>query len=108
LSGSSAPPGDRPVPGPHTLVIRAVFVPDGEPPPPEMMSSFDSLRFRVSLNPATGELTCDEPGNGFDSGIQAQWYPDNNEDPFGGGENPFEPGGPNDTPPAETGDDSGL
>jgi hypothetical protein len=58
------------------LVLRAVFVPDGEQPPPEFMADFSPLRIRATRDPATGEITCDDAGADFDGDISAQWHPD--------------------------------
>jgi hypothetical protein len=72
LSDSSG----RPRPGPHQLVIRAAFVPDGAEPPPEFAGRFDQLRMRATYDPATGQLTCATPGTHFGGDIRAEWYPD--------------------------------
>jgi hypothetical protein len=44
------------------LVIRAIFVHEGEQPPPEFSSIFDPLHFPATLDPATGQITCAMPG----------------------------------------------
>ena len=69
---------DRSGPGSHVLVIRAVFVPDGEAPPPEWASTLNPLRFPVTYDPSTGEITGDA-GNGFDQGISAEFHPDEDQ-----------------------------
>ncbi len=66
----------RPSPGPGTLVIRAVFVPDGEQPPPEFAAEFNPLRIRATRDPVTGEITCDGAGTNFDGDIPALFYPE--------------------------------
>ena len=63
-------------PGPNILVVRAVFVPDGEQPPPEFSGVFDPLKFRATLDPATGIITCDNAGMSFLGDIRAEWHPD--------------------------------
>jgi len=67
---------DRPSPGPHVLVLRAAFVPDGKPPPPEFSSVFHALKFPATLDRATGEITCDNVGMSFHGDIRAEWHPD--------------------------------
>ena len=68
---------DRPAsPGPHVLVLRAAFVPDGQQPPSEFSSDFSPLRFRATLDPATGAITCDNAGMNFDGDVLAEWHPD--------------------------------
>jgi hypothetical protein len=71
---------DKPSPGPHTLVVRAAFVPDGEQPPPELNSVFDPIKFRATLDPETGEITCDNAGMSFDGDIRAEFHPDEKEE----------------------------
>lgn len=66
----------RTPPGPFTLVLRAAFVPDGEQPPPELSSDFSPIRFRATLDPETGEITCDNAGMNFDGDVRAEWHPD--------------------------------
>jgi hypothetical protein len=58
------------------LVIRAVFVPERELPPPEFSSVFDPLHFPATLDPATGIITCDNAGMSFLGDIRAEWHPD--------------------------------
>jgi hypothetical protein len=70
------PSPDRPSPGPHTLVLRAAFVPDGKQPPPEFSSDFSPLKFRATLDPQTGAITCDNAGMNFDGDILAEFHPD--------------------------------
>ena len=97
-SGCSAP-------GPNILVIRAVFVPEGEQPPPEFSSVFDPLHFPATLDPATGQITCAMPGGDFNGDIRAEWHPDENqgadngEDAAAQGGNAREPGGADEAPP---------
>jgi hypothetical protein len=67
---------DRSSPGPFTLVLRAAFVPDGEDPPPEFAADFSPLKFRATLDKATGTITCDSAGMNFDGDIRAEWHPD--------------------------------
>jgi hypothetical protein len=62
--------------GPFTLVLRAAFVPDGEDPPPEFAADFSPLKFRATLDRATGSITCDSAGMNFDGDIRAEWHPD--------------------------------
>jgi hypothetical protein len=69
-------PDDRSSPGPLTLVLRAAFVPDGQEPPPEFSSVFNPLKFRATLDPATGVITCDNAGMSFLGDIRAEWHPD--------------------------------
>ena len=47
---------DRPSPGPHTLVIRAVFVPAGEQPPPEFSTAHNRITLPATLDPKTGAI----------------------------------------------------
>jgi hypothetical protein len=72
LSDSSG----RPSTGPQVLVLRAAFVPEGQPPPPEFGSVFPPLRFRATLDPRTGIITCDDAGMSFHGDIRAEWHPD--------------------------------
>ena len=67
---------DRSSPGPFTLVLRAAFVPNGEDPPPEFASDFSPLKFRATLDRATGIITCDNAGINFGGDIHAEWHPD--------------------------------
>ncbi len=85
MSGSS----DRPTPAQDVVIVPAVFVPDGEEPPPELPANFDSLHFRVTLDTETGEMTCDDAGNAFDQGVRAEWHPA--EDGEDDSEHPFDP-----------------
>jgi hypothetical protein len=62
------------------LVLRAVFVPDGQEPPPEFSSDFSPLRVRATLDPATGAITCDDAGISFDGDIRGEWHPDEEQD----------------------------
>ncbi len=71
---------DKAAAGPLTVVIRAAFVPDGKQPPPEFSSDFSPLKFRATLDPATGVLTCDNAGMNFDGDIRAEWHPDEEQD----------------------------
>ena len=75
-------PGDPP--GPLTLVVRAVFVPDGEEPPAEFLAVPYPLRVRATYDPETGVLTCEDTSGRAFAGIPARWYPDNAQD-----DNPF-------------------
>ncbi len=86
-------PSDRPVAGPGVLVVRAVFVPDGQQPPGEFMGVFDPLRFRATLDPATGVITCDNAGMSFGGDVLAQWYPDDEQSSDDGDEIWAEDGG---------------
>ena len=65
----------RPSAGPDVLVVRAVFVPDGDQPPPEFAGDFNPLQMRATRDPATGEITCDAAGTVFGGDIRAEWYP---------------------------------
>jgi len=76
-------PSDRPPPGAQVLVIRAAFVPDQEQPPPELSSDFRPLRVPVSLDPATGQIICDDSGTSFHRRIRAEWHPDENQETGG-------------------------
>ena len=67
---------DRASPDQFTLVLRAAFVPDGEQPPPELAADFSPLKFRATLDTATGTITCDNAGMNFDGDIRAEWHPD--------------------------------
>jgi len=53
-----------------------VFVPDGQQPPPEFLGDFDPLKFRATLDPATGIIACDNAGQSFGGDIRAEWHPD--------------------------------
>lgn len=68
--------GGAAAPGPFTLIMRAAFVPDGQQPPPEFGGDFSPLKFRATLDTATGIITCDNAGMSFDSDIRAEWHPD--------------------------------
>ena len=63
-------------PGPLTLALRAVFVPDGEEPPPDLAGTLTPLRFRATLDPDTGELTLENTGGGKLEDLRAEWHPD--------------------------------
>jgi hypothetical protein len=67
---------DRPIPGPHLLVVRAAFVPNGEQPPPEYMAVFDPLHLPATIDPATGEITCAYAGADLNGDVPAEWHPD--------------------------------
>jgi hypothetical protein len=67
-------------PGPHTLVIRAAFVPDGERPPADFGTVSRSITFAATLDPATGEITSDSAGMNFGGDILAEWHPDEVQD----------------------------
>jgi hypothetical protein len=77
---------DRSSADPFTLALRAAFVPDGEQPPPELASDFSPLRFRATLEVATGTITCEDAGISFGGDIRAEWHPDDaqGEDEGGG------------------------
>ncbi|MSO99486.1 MAG: hypothetical protein EXR07_00315 [Acetobacteraceae bacterium] len=47
------------------------------------MGDLHSIRIRASYDPETGAITCENPGNGFDEGVLARWYPDNDRDASG-------------------------
>ena len=68
-------PSDRPVPTHDDLIVRAVFVPDGEQPPAEFLADIDPLHFRATLDPATGEITCANTGVSIDGDVRARWFP---------------------------------
>jgi hypothetical protein len=76
---------DRSSPGPFTLVLRAAFVPEGELPPPEFAADFSPLKFRATLETATGTITCDSAGMNFDGDIRAEWQPDEVQEAADGG-----------------------
>lgn len=90
-------------PGPLTLVLRAVFVPDGYDPPVGFIANPYALRFRATYDPETGILTCEETSGGVVSGLAAKWRPEDapGDNPFA---DPFEPSdrGPDDDGPAWT------
>lgn len=67
---------DGPIAGPDKIKLRAVFVPDGEAPPSDMETEFHPLRFRATLDPATGQITCDDTGVGLPHTIAAEFIPD--------------------------------
>jgi len=67
---------DRSSPDPFTLVLRAAFVPEGEQPPPELAADFSPLKFRATLDKATGIITCENAGVSFGGDIRAEWHPD--------------------------------
>jgi hypothetical protein len=63
-------------PGPHIVVLRAAFVPQGADPPPEMTATMNPLRIPATLNPKTGELTCGQGiGAEWGEAIRAEWHP---------------------------------
>ena len=76
------PTSDRPAQGIDDLVLRAVFVPDGEDAPPEFMA-IDPMMISVTLDPATGEITGGDAGVSLDGGIPAEWVPDDTEEADG-------------------------
>jgi hypothetical protein len=63
-------------------VLRAVFVPDGESPPPEFLS-IDPMILSVTRDPATGEVTGGDAGVSLDGDIGAEWVPDDAEASLG-------------------------
>ena len=69
----------RPPASPNHLVIRAVFVPDGEEPPPDVAATMSPLRFRATLDPETGILAGDSEGNAFGGDLLAEWVPDSDD-----------------------------
>jgi hypothetical protein len=71
---------DRPVPGPGNLIVRAVFVPEGEQVPPDFTTEFEPLHFPATLNTETGEITCTNAGPDLNGGVLAQWYPDTQQE----------------------------
>jgi hypothetical protein len=71
--------------GPHQLVIRAAFVPDGEDPPAGFLSQFDQLRMPATFDPATGQITCADAGMNLDGDIRAEWHPDEEQGSDEGG-----------------------
>jgi hypothetical protein len=75
---------DRRSAGPLTLVVRAVFVPEGEQPPPEFSSVFNTIKFAATLDPETGVITCDNAGVSFDGDVRAEWHPDEEQGGDGG------------------------
>jgi hypothetical protein len=75
---------DRPSADPSTVVLRAAFVPDGEEPPPEFSADFSPLKFRATLDRATGTITCDNVGTNFGGDIRAEWHPDEVQRPDDG------------------------
>ena len=62
------------------MVLRGVFVPDGQKPPPEFSSDLSPLRVRATLDPTTGAITCDDAGISFDGDIRGDWYPDEEQE----------------------------
>lgn len=75
---------DRSAPGPLDLVVRAAFVPEGQQPPPEFRGDFNPLHIPATLDPETGQITCDNAGTNFGGDIRAEWHPD--PDPDAGGD----------------------
>src|SRR6266567_2600462 len=68
---------NRSSPGPDVLVLRDVFVPEGESPPPEVSGWINPLRLPATMNRQTGELTCgDGAGAAWGGAIRAEWHPD--------------------------------
>ncbi len=61
------------------LVIRAVFVPDGEQPPRDFAAAWDALRMPATRDSVTGQITCDDAGSFFGSGIRGEWHSDENQ-----------------------------
>lgn len=88
---------DTPTPGPHILVLRAAFVPEGQQPPPELSSDFSPLKFRATRDPVTGAITCDNLGINFDGDIRAEWHPDEEQDSEAGQETAGQGGDARDT-----------
>jgi hypothetical protein len=56
-----------------TIAVPAVFVPDGQTPPPEFATLWNPLRIRATYDPTTGVLTADDPTG---RGIVGTWCPD--------------------------------
>jgi hypothetical protein len=76
----------NPAPGTGILIVRAVFVPDGEQPPPDLIADFNSLHLPATLDPETGEITCDNAGFDFNGAVRAEWHPGDQQDQPGGDE----------------------
>jgi hypothetical protein len=72
--------------GAGTLIVRAVFVPDGEQPPPDLIADFNSLHLPATLDPETGEITCDNAGFDFNGAVRAEWHPGDEPDQSDGDE----------------------
>jgi hypothetical protein len=83
---------DHPSAGLHVLIVRAAFVPDGEQPPPEFSADFSPIKFRATLDPATGAITCDNAGMNFQGDIRAEWHPDAKQGSDGADESTGEDG----------------
>jgi hypothetical protein len=90
--GSLSDQSGRPAPGSGWLVIRAVFVPDGEQPPPEFLNDIHSLHFPATRDAVTGNITC-ENGMDFFGGVHGEWYPDDAPDQSGGDQREQSDGG---------------
>jgi hypothetical protein len=69
-------------------VLRGVFVPKGEQPPPEFASDFRPLRIPATRDPATGQITCHNAGISFGGDLLAHWYPDEDQGSDEGDEAP--------------------
>jgi len=74
---------DRSTPGPLDIVVRAAFVPDGQQAPPEFAGDFNPLRIPATLDPETGQITCDNAGTNFGGDLLAEWHPDADQDDAG-------------------------
>ncbi len=65
---------------PHTIALRAVFVPEGETPPPEFLAAMHEMRLPASRDPETGEITTENIGNGVLESIPGRFYRDVDQD----------------------------
>jgi hypothetical protein len=62
-----------------SVVLSAVFVPDGASPPANFTHAYGAIRIPAQFNPATGELTTDKAVV-IGSIIQGTWHPDSSQD----------------------------
>ena len=67
---------DSSSPDPDTVVVRAVFVPDGEDPPPEFTTGLSSLHFPATYDPETGVITTDMSEGSASGAVSGTWVSD--------------------------------
>jgi len=74
LSDSSKPPSPGAA-GANTLVLRAVFVPEGQQPPPGFGVWPEPIRFSAEYDPEAGGFVTNATGGGLFAGLAGQWVP---------------------------------
>ena len=76
---------DSSAPGDTTLVIPAVFVPEGHAPPAEFAGSEQSIRIPATFDPRTGIISTDDTGPENGDIGPCTWQPVSGDEDDGGG-----------------------